>query len=66
MKTFLWAGADIFVCTSELGHRKSVVIETNSCPSGQKSQPQAHETSEKLVQQVCPPRSLLARRCAEC
>ena len=32
MKTFLWAGADIFVCSSELGHRKCVVIEVGAMP----------------------------------
>ena len=29
--------------------------QTNSCPSGQKSHPQAHETNEKTVQQVWVP-----------
>lgn len=34
-----WAGADVFVTASERGHRRCVVVETNSCASGQKSMP---------------------------
>ena len=36
---FRWGGADLFVITNETGARRIVVIETNSCPSGQKSMP---------------------------
>merc|ERR1712137_921231 len=36
---FRWAGADLFNSTTQEGHRQMVVIETNSCPSGQKSMP---------------------------
>jgi len=36
---FLWSGADLFNATSEDGKRQMVVIENNSCPSGQKSMP---------------------------
>ena len=36
---FLWAGADLFNVTTEHGKRQMVVIENNSCPSGQKSMP---------------------------
>jgi len=36
---FRWAGADLFYCTNEKGNRQMVVVETNSCPSGQKSMP---------------------------
>ena len=38
-KYFLWAGADLFNVTTAKGNRKMVVIENNSCPSGQKSMP---------------------------
>ena len=31
---FRWAGCDLFVCGPR---RRTVVVETNSCPSGQKS-----------------------------
>ena len=34
-----WGGADLFYVTSEEGLRSMVVIETNSCPSGNKSMP---------------------------
>lgn len=36
---FRWAGADLLYCTTETGVRRMVVVETNSCPSGQKSMP---------------------------
>ncbi len=36
---FVWSGADLFNATSEEGNRQMVVIENNSCPSGQKSMP---------------------------
>ena len=36
---FRWAGADVFVTASSTGRRACVVVETNSCPSGQKSMP---------------------------
>ena len=36
---FRWAGADVFVTASATGRRACVVVETNSCPSGQKSMP---------------------------
>ncbi|MEL7221944.1 MAG: hypothetical protein AAGJ93_11535 [Bacteroidota bacterium] len=34
---FLWSGADLINATSAGGKRQMVVIENNSCPSGQKS-----------------------------
>lgn len=34
-----WAGCDLMHVTTEAGDRQMVVIETNSCPSGQKSMP---------------------------
>ena len=36
---FKWAGADLINVTSAEGKREMVVIENNSCPSGQKSMP---------------------------
>jgi len=38
-KHFLWGGADLLNVTSAGGKRQMVVIENNSCPSGQKSMP---------------------------
>ena len=45
-KYFLWGGADLFNATSEEGHRQMVVIENNSCPSGQKSMPLIDDNKE--------------------
>lgn len=36
---FKWAGSDIFHVTTTDGRRQMIVVETNSCPSGQKSMP---------------------------
>lgn len=36
---FRWAGADLFLSTTDRGQRQLVVVEVNSCPSGQKSMP---------------------------
>lgn len=36
---FRWAGADLINVATEKGKRQMVVIENNSCPSGQKSMP---------------------------
>lgn len=41
-----WAGADLFHVTTAEGIRQMVIIETNSCPSGQKSIPPTHEHHE--------------------
>jgi hypothetical protein len=38
-KHFYWGGSDLFYVTTEMGNRRMVVLETNSCPSGQKSMP---------------------------
>ncbi|MEO0321369.1 MAG: hypothetical protein AAF447_00290 [Myxococcota bacterium] len=43
---FRWGGADLFLTSSERGARRIVVIETNSCPSGQKSMPVPDEADE--------------------
>jgi hypothetical protein len=36
---FRWAGTDLMHVTNREGNRKLTIIETNSCPSGQKSMP---------------------------
>lgn len=41
-----WSGADLLHVTTETGHRQMVVVETNSCPSGQKSMPSFEEHDE--------------------
>ncbi|KAG1462404.1 hypothetical protein G6F56_005524 [Rhizopus delemar] len=46
-KHFQWAGSDLFNVTTASGHRQMIVIETNSCPSGQKSMPLLSETDEQ-------------------
>jgi hypothetical protein len=43
---FKWSGADLFNVTTSHGVRKMVLIETNSCPSGQKSMPVLAEHNE--------------------
>ncbi|MFT6679019.1 MAG: hypothetical protein ACJAZG_001692, partial [Granulosicoccus sp.] len=45
-KYFIWSGADLFNATSENGNRQMVVIENNSCPSGQKSMPLLDDNKE--------------------
>ena len=45
-KHFFWGGADLFYVTTEQGNRKMVVLETNSCPSGQKSMPPRTDADE--------------------
>eukprot|EP01138_Halocafeteria_seosinensis_P006224 gb/GECG01006365.1/.p1 GENE.gb/GECG01006365.1/~~gb/GECG01006365.1/.p1 ORF type:complete len:530 (+),score=61.11 gb/GECG01006365.1/:1-1590(+) len=44
---FRWAGCDTFNVVSHRGRRQVVVIETNSCPSGQKSMPLLRDTEEE-------------------
>jgi len=46
-KFFLWAGADLLNVTSAGGKRQMVVIENNSCPSGQKSMPLIDDNLEQ-------------------
>lgn len=46
-KHFLWAGADLLNVTSASGKRQMVVIENNSCPSGQKSMPLMDDNQEQ-------------------
>ncbi len=45
-KHFYWGGSDLFYVTTENGNRKMVVLETNSCPSGQKSMPPRTDSDE--------------------
>jgi hypothetical protein len=44
---FRWAGSDLFLVTTEAGLRQVVVVETNSCPSGQKSMPLFDDMQEQ-------------------
>lgn len=46
-KIFRWAGCDLMHVTTAGGRRQMVVIETNSCPSGQKSMPLYEEHDEQ-------------------
>lgn len=43
---FRWGGADLFVTANRDGGRRLVIIETNSCPSGQKSMPLIAEADD--------------------
>ena len=42
-----WAGCDLMHVTTDAGRRQMVVIETNSCPSGQKSMPLFDDLQEQ-------------------
>lgn len=46
-KYFLWSGADLINATSAEGQRQMVIIENNSCPSGQKSMPLLDDNKEE-------------------
>jgi hypothetical protein len=46
-KHFRWAGADLFCTTTAAGNRRLVVVETNSCPSGNKSMPILSDDDEQ-------------------
>lgn len=43
-KYYCWSGADLINVTNAKGKRQMVVIESNSCPSGQKSMPLPADT----------------------
>ena len=45
-KYFKWSGADLINVTTANGKRQMVVIENNSCPSGQKSMPLLNDSQE--------------------
>lgn len=62
---FRWAGADLFCTTTAAGNRRLVVVETNSCPSGNKSMPLPSDDDEqagyrKLIETAFLP--LIAKR----
>ncbi len=44
---FRWSGADLLNVTSAGGKRQMVIIENNSCPSGQKSMPLLDDNQEQ-------------------
>ncbi|EGF78263.1 expressed protein [Batrachochytrium dendrobatidis JAM81] len=46
-KYFQWAGSDLFHVTTAEGQRQMIIVETNSCPSGQKSMPLLSEIGEE-------------------
>ena len=46
-KFYQWSGADLMHVTNEDGKRQMVIIENNSCPSGQKSMPLMDEAQEQ-------------------
>ncbi len=46
-KSFLWGGADLINATTAQGRRRMVIIENNSCPSGQKSMPLLDDHQEE-------------------
>ncbi|KAI8616847.1 hypothetical protein BC830DRAFT_1116255 [Chytriomyces sp. MP71] len=45
-KFFQWAGSDLFNVTTSSGQRQMIIVETNSCPSGQKSMPLLSELGD--------------------
>ena len=60
-KYFQWAGADLINVTDAHGKRQMVIIENNSCPSGQKSMPLSDDHKEQggyrqLVERTIAPR----------
>ena len=46
-KYYRWSGADLINVTTAGGKKQMVIIENNSCPSGQKSMPLLHENLEQ-------------------
>ena len=56
-KYFKWAGSDLFNVTNNLGKRQMIIVESNSCPSGQKSMPLIDNTNiyggYKTILQEC-------------
>lgn len=59
-KHLKWAGADLLNATSLQGNRQMMLIENNSCPSGQKSMPPLNEYSDQtgyhlLIEQTFKP-----------
>lgn len=69
-KYFMWSGADLLNVTSAAGKRQMVVVENNSCPSGQKSMPLLHDNQEQgsyrlLIERTFLPLLKTARRGAK-
>jgi len=58
-KHFFWAGADLMHVTNASGKRQMIVIETNSCPSGQKSMPLLNDNQEQGGYRLLVERTLL-------
>jgi hypothetical protein len=56
---FHWGGADLFHVATARGVRRTVVIEANSCPAGQKSMPLADEAHEQAGYRTLVERTLL-------
>ncbi len=56
---FRWGGSDLIHVTTEEGLRRVVIIETNSCPSGQKSMPRSSESEEEAGYQTVMEKSFL-------
>jgi hypothetical protein len=56
---FRWGGADLFHVTDERGLRQMMVVETNSCPSGQKSMPRYTEDDEQAGYRLLLDRSFM-------
>jgi len=46
-KFFHWSGSDVFNASAEDGVKQKLIIETNSCPSGQKSFPNLSDDQEE-------------------
>ncbi len=46
-KVLHWAGCDLFYAATGSGVRRMIVVETNSCPSGNKSMPLLNEEDEQ-------------------
>ncbi|MCG8417759.1 MAG: hypothetical protein MJE77_07425 [Proteobacteria bacterium] len=42
-----WSGSDIFNVSTETGVKQKLIVETNSCPSGQKSFPRFEEDQDE-------------------
>ena len=42
-----WSGSDVFNVSTETGVKQKLIVETNSCPSGQKSFPPLEEHKEE-------------------
>ncbi len=57
---FRWSGADLFHVATVDGRRTMILVETNSCPSGQKSTPLLNEEQEEGGYRLMVERTLLS------